>query len=128
MKNDITKLNEAFKAFSRLPSQEAYNSFMFSFFMYAKEDGTVHVPIEINNDGQFVYGLAPTTDGYYYVVCTNADQLNRCPEKNSVIIKLDRIIALAARDTEIGGICVNPYSESPCFIPREYLECILRGE
>lgn len=128
MKNCLAKLDEAFEVYSRLSSQEAYNSFLLSFFMYAKEDGTVHVPAEINSDGQLVYGLVTTTAGYYYVVCTNADQLVNCPEKTSVVIKLDGIIVAAANDPEINGICVNPYSESPWFIPREYIKRILSGE
>ena len=125
MKDSIDiNLDAAFNAFAKEQTQEAYEGVIYHFFMGAKHGLGIHVPIE-ENDGNMVYGLIQTTAGYYYDVCTSAEQLALCPKTGSAVTTLDKFVAMAANDYEVGGVCLNPYSSSPCFIPREYILRIL---
>lgn len=125
MKDELKELDNAFVTYSHSPCQDTYNSFLTILFMCAKDGKTIHVPTEVGKNSQLGYGLVATTDGYYYVVCTNTEELVKCPEKSSAVMKLDRIISIAATDFDVNGICVNPYSDCPCFIPRTYIKTIL---
>lgn len=118
-------LHAAYIKFAEEKSQRAYDEFLFNFLLFAKESSNVHIPIEFEENGQMNYGLVNTTDGYYFVVCTDENELIKCPEKSSVVGFLDMILVLMLNDDVIKGICVNPYGVLPCFIPQDYVKRIL---
>ena len=128
MINKQESLHAAYIKFAEDKDQKAYEEFLFNFFMFAKERCNVHIPIEIYGQDQMNYGLVHTTDGYYFVVCTDAEELCKCPEEVSGVIPLDKIVDLMANDDEVRGICVNPYGLFPCFIPQEYARRLLRAD
>lgn len=120
-------MHKAFTKFAKEKSQKAYEEFLFKFLMFAKEKGNALVPTEINKQGQMTYGLVQTTDGYYYIVCTHPDELSKCSEESTAVVYLDKFIERMLNDKEVKGICVNPYSDFPCFIPQDYVKQILSG-
>ena len=118
-------LHSAYMKFVEEKNQQAYEEFLFNFFLFAKESHNVHIPVELEENGQMNYGLVNTTEGYFFVVCTDANELIKCPEKSSVVGFLDKILLRMLNDDEIKGICVNPYGALPCFIPQDYAKRIL---
>ena len=117
-------LHIAYDKYAKEKTQDAYTEFLFNFFMFARDKCVIHVPTEIDSTGMN-YGLVNMTEGYYYVVCTSGDELCRCPEKSSIVVTLDKMVARMLRDNKVKGISVNPYSDFPCFIPQQYARQLL---
>lgn len=125
--NDSTiDLKEAYELFSSNPTQESYEYVLYTLFMSARNSLGTHVPVEMDSKGNICYGVVQTTDGYYYSICTSPEQLALCPESSSIITTLDLMVVKSANDQDINGICINPYSTMPCFIPRDYIKRILK--
>ena len=112
-------LNDAYIKYAKEKAKDSYAEFLLCFFMSAKESCNVNVPTDINDQGMN-YCLVNTTDGPYYIVCTNADELCKCLSESSVIVTLDKMLVRMLNDSDVKGICVNPYGDFPCFIPQEY--------
>lgn len=120
-------MHKAYTKFAEEKTQEAYEEFLFKFFKFAKEMGNALVPADLNEQGEMIYPLVHTSDGQYYVVCTHPDELEKHPEKMTIIVYLDNFIVRMLDDDEANGICINPYSDYPCFIPKEYVKKSLQG-
>ena len=118
-------LHTAYMKYAEERVQEAYEEFLFNFFLFTKDGCNVHVPVSIDANGRINYGLVNTTDGYYYSVCTNADELCRCPDDSSAVVALDKLLVHMLHDKNIKGICINPYGDFPCFIPQQYAKHII---
>lgn len=119
-------MHKEFTKFAEEKSQKAYEEFLIKFLIFAKERGNALVPSELNKQGQMTHALVQTSDGFYYVVCTHPDEFKKHPEKMTMVIYLEDIVTRMLNDEEANGICVNPYSDYPCFIPKEYVKRILK--
>lgn len=118
-------LHRAFNKYAVAESQQAYEKFLYEFFKYAKEKGVVHMQVEIDKKGSMNYGMVNTSGGYFYVVCTDEGELLKGPEGSSSVVPLDKVLVRMLKDDQVKGICVNPYSAAPCFIPKEYAAPLL---
>lgn len=90
----------------------------------AKDNLSVFIPADLNEEGGVNYGLVNTSEGYYYSICSHPTELDKCPQESTLIGFLDKILLTVLNDSEVRGLCINPYSEVPCFIPQEYIKII----
>jgi hypothetical protein len=124
--NQEYTMHKAFTKFAEEKSQLAYEEFLIKFLVFAKERGNALVPADLNEQGQIIHALVHTSDGLYYVVCTHPDEFKKHPEKMSMVIYLEDLVTRMLDDDEAKGICVNPYSDYPCFIPKDYVKKIMK--
>ena len=120
-----TSLDLVFKEFEDSPTQKNYENVITKIFLMAKDKETAITSSEISSQGNLTYELVGTTDGYYYTLYTSSERTVSIPAECILIVYLDKFIAKAANDTEVNGICVNPNSVHPVFLPRSYIKKIL---
>ena len=57
-------------------------------------------------------------DGYYYMMLSSPDGMSGCPEDQiTVLLKISYLLKSVIADDRVQGLCINPYSDIPCFIP-----------
>ncbi len=126
-KAGIRELQDAVIGYVRNGDREHYEKVLFAFFAAARDGKAAYCPAESFNSEEktFEPGKAVTSEGKMYVVCSSPEEAALCPEKSIVVIGMDHILAVAAEDPEVNGICLNPYGIRPCFFPRDSIRRIL---
>lgn len=122
--NVMEKIRKAYEDYAAAQTKESYQQLLLALSELEQSGETIPVPVEMNCSSRLNYGMVKTTDGYYYVICTSDDELAKCREKTSADIKLEKLLIEAVENPRACGICINPYSSCPCFIPEEYIKKI----
>lgn len=128
---NVSYLTKAMKIFSKEPTQKMYNDVLLALVRDSRNDEAVHIPVEINKaaklEESMVYGMVKGSDNkYYYIICANTEELYGSGYEVSVLMKLYDILTRSFSDTDIGGVCIDPWSSGNCVITNDYIGALLR--
>ena len=117
-------INKAFEEYKQAVNENTYLQLAVSLLNATREQACVFTPFHNSerpeNRGATIPGTVRTTKGNCYVICTTAEEAALCPDKFGILMTVSEILGFAVRDEDANGVCINPYGENPCLIPREY--------
>ena len=115
----LLDLDNAFYRYAKNRTLEEYRKFLYVFFMCFNCEVKVYVPCSVREDGEACAGIVKTSGGNFYVAFTSKEQADLCRGENIGFARLDSMVLMAIDDAGVEGICINPYSDKPCFVETE---------
>lgn len=109
------------KAFRKREGRQDHKSFIEvvnAFFQELRDDTPVIVPVNLNEKG-WRPQLMPMPDGKYaLIVVTDEAHLSNFKEKSNVGMSPKNLVQIMKEYGNVGGIIINPFSMSNCFLPK----------
>ena len=125
---DLRELNQAYDEYCKETTQLTYMQLVCNVMNSMMDHIDAFTPFfdDTTRLGRTTPSKVKTTVGWCYVICTSREEAALCPDKFCIMLSTKEIISKAFFDENANGVCINPYGDHPCLIPREYLLLLIK--